>query len=1140
VSGADVGTAFVRVLPLTTGFTALLQAQVNAAVAAVKVPPVIATVNTVAGSVGANSGAAAAASNKNLKSVEQSGKQAAKGLLSARQENNLLQGSLIGLSRITPVAVFGLGLIGTAAIGAGLAIKGSINAAASLQQQLDTFQAVTGSSASQLGAVSALAQQLGADLTLPATSAGDAATALTELAKAGLSVEDAMNAARGVLQLSAAANVSAGDAAKIAATQLNAFGLAGDQASKVTDLLAGASIAAQGEITDFAASFQQVSAVANQINLPIEQTAALLTQLAKAGLRGADGGTSLRTTLLRLVPTTKEAAAFQKSLGIELNNNVSVGAQLPDLIEQYRTALLRLQPVARQESLTQIFGQDAIRAASIIFAQQPRELQRLTDQLSEAGSAARLAEARMKGFSGSVEGLKSQAQTLGTTLAQNVLPALVSGVHVLSDITGAASEAAKAIKPLADITIQPLVGAVGGGDAAAQVAFAAAVGFGLKKLIERRAVLKLAAKEAVVAAKVVAVTATEAAAAQVSGQLKATVAVNQTTLAVTRLNEAYIKSVFVAGEAAVGQVAAARKAATGIIAANKGLIAGVAAAVAGSQLSNQGGGVGQAGSILAGAGAGAIAGSFIPIPGATLVGATAGAAIASMSVVVAEGKRNRKIIQDKFNSLSFEDQQAFLATLGQGERNALGGSLTRRNPGDEFLDAAGFIAKNNLVPKSDPFAPSTSAAINATALPVPTRTFIGGRVNQSVEAIAKFLKARSVALKNTSQEAALTRQSQLELNLALARLSGSTGKVDAALKAQAAFDRNLIETLEKRLVAPNKDLSGFAFSLKERTAIAKAIGVAAADLSSVLAELAQDAATPFALPASLTISGIRAGATTGLADNLAAAQAVVAAYENELANTRATGSELDNLRVKLAEAQATVVGIQQQISDQAVADKEKQIQILKDQAAAQEQLRQTILDIQLQSSDNRISRASGTTRTSDDKREFNIRIKILDTERDRFAAIARAAKKGSQKALDATLEVKRLDGQIIAIRTQIKNLGKSTGGGDSGGFTLSQLFQEAADQFNTFGSNIAGRNGVLSGQDARGALGQTVKALNPTLPVLDATLSESEKQTAYLATIAAMISRGATTVPAPITGNRGRIGSLTAIDATKAAAVFGY
>jgi hypothetical protein len=257
MSNIEVGTAFVRILPDTKGFSAALIAEMKVAQAAAT-KSLVGSSSASTAMAGALAGTTVAGkqASASLNGVHAGSKKAAQGMLSASSEANAARGALIGLARVTPVAVFGLGVIGTAAIAAGLAIKESVNAAAQLEQQLNIFQSVTGATGAEMAAVSAQAKALGGDLSLPATSANDAATAMTELAKAGLTVNDTLAASRGVMQLAAAANITAGQAATITATQLNAFGLAGSEATKITDLLAGASIAAQGEITDFAAAFQ--------------------------------------------------------------------------------------------------------------------------------------------------------------------------------------------------------------------------------------------------------------------------------------------------------------------------------------------------------------------------------------------------------------------------------------------------------------------------------------------------------------------------------------------------------------------------------------------------------------------------------------------------------------------------------------------------------------------------------------------------------------------------------------------------------------------------------------------------------------------------------------------------------------------
>ncbi len=65
-----------------------------------------------------------------------------------------------------------------------------------------------------------------------------------------------------------------------------------------------------------------------------------------------------------------------------------------------------------------------------------------------------------------------------------------------------------------------------------------------------------------------------------------------------------------------------------------------------------------------------------------------------------------------------------------------------------------------------------------------------------------------------------------------------------------------------------------------------------------------------------------------------------------------------------------------------------------------------------------------------------------------------------------------------------------------GGFSLADLFRSATDNFNTFGSNIAARNGVLSAQDARGSLAGNILAQIGT-----SQLTEAQKQTVLLGQI---------------------------------------
>ena len=383
-----------------------------------------------------------------------------------------IQGALVGLGGgqlAAQFAFFGAGGAAAAVLGGGL-VKATQSAIA-FEQQLAILQATTRATSEDMKRFGQAAQNLGRDLSLPGVTANDAAVAMTELAKAGLSVDDAIEGARGTIELAVAAQISVGDAAQIAAAGLNAFGLAGDQAVRVADLLAGASIAAQGDISDMGLSLQQSAAVANQAGLSIDQLVAVITELAKQGILGSDAGTSIRTALLRLVPTTKEAAKFMGELGIKIDDTLTIGQQLPQLIEQYRSSLSALNPTLRQAVLQQIFGTDAIRAATIIFGQGAAGLADTSREISRSGQAAELAAAKSKGAAGAVADLKSEAQTLGLVVGKSTAPAVELLAEDFATLIGFANKAADALGRVTGISLGPLgdVGSVLGKIFAVQI-----------------------------------------------------------------------------------------------------------------------------------------------------------------------------------------------------------------------------------------------------------------------------------------------------------------------------------------------------------------------------------------------------------------------------------------------------------------------------------------------------------------------------------------------------------------------------------------------------------------------------------------------------------------------------------------------
>lgn len=204
-----------------------------------------------------------------------------------------------------------LGGVGAAAVaGFGLAI----NKAADFEKQVSAIGAVTNATGQELDSLRQLALKLGADTKF---SAGEAAGAIEELAKAGIPVKDIISgAAAAVTDLAAAGDVDLKRATEITANAMNAFGIQGKDAAHIADVFASAANTSAADVSELGVSLQQVAAVAATVGLSFDDTIAALSLFADKGLKGSDAGTSLKTSLLSLQPTTEKQKDLFKSLGL--------------------------------------------------------------------------------------------------------------------------------------------------------------------------------------------------------------------------------------------------------------------------------------------------------------------------------------------------------------------------------------------------------------------------------------------------------------------------------------------------------------------------------------------------------------------------------------------------------------------------------------------------------------------------------------------------------------------------------------------------------------------------------------------------------------------------------------------------------
>lgn len=334
-------------------------------------------------------------------------------------------GEFIKANIISGFVVDGIkGLVG----GLSNTIKDGFGSALSFEVQISSIKALTGATTEELGKIKATSLQLGKDTKF---SALEAAQGFEELLKAGLNLDTVINGGlAGALDLAAAGELSVAEAAEIASTALNTFSRDNLTVSKAADILAGAANASATDVATLKFSLSSVGNVAALAGQSFKDTATALALFANKGLKGSDAGTSLKTFLNNLIPTTQRAGAKFDELGLSvkgvgnkfLNANGSFKS-LRDISEELKKATTGLSDSQKSLALETIFGSDAIRAGAILAGAGAEEFDKLANAIDKV-TAKEVAKERLNNLSGSLETLKGTIETISIENLSGFLPIL--------------------------------------------------------------------------------------------------------------------------------------------------------------------------------------------------------------------------------------------------------------------------------------------------------------------------------------------------------------------------------------------------------------------------------------------------------------------------------------------------------------------------------------------------------------------------------------------------------------------------------------------------------------------------------------------------------------------------------------------
>lgn len=326
------------------------------------------------------------------------------------------------------------------------------------ESAMSKVQAISGATGEQLEALTEQAMDLGATT---AFSASEAAAGMENLASAGFTVEEIIEAMPGLLNLAASSGAELGTAAEIAASAVRGFGLEASETAHVADVFAEAAARTNAQTEDMGEAMKYIAPVANAMGISIEETAAAIGILSDAGIKGSQAGTSLRGALSRLAKPTEAATKAMEKYGMSFYDTHGNMLSLEGIVGQLETSLSSLTQEQRNQALITLFGQESLSGMLTLMERGSGELSELTEGFENvSGSAQEMADIMMDNTAGAIEEMFGALETAAINIQQVLAPVVTDIVQWITSLINSFNQLPDGAQTMI-VTITALVAAFG-------------------------------------------------------------------------------------------------------------------------------------------------------------------------------------------------------------------------------------------------------------------------------------------------------------------------------------------------------------------------------------------------------------------------------------------------------------------------------------------------------------------------------------------------------------------------------------------------------------------------------------------------------------------------------------------------------
>ena len=290
------------------------------------------------------------------------------------------------------------------------------------EAQMSRVQAIAGATKDELKQLTDQAIDLGASTSF---SASEVASGMENLASAGFTTQEIMEAMPGLLNLAASSGADLATSSEIAASAIRGFGLEASTSAHVADIFAEASARTNAQVEDMGEAMKYIAPVANTMGLKIEEVAAAIGIMSDAGIKGSQAGTTLRGALTRLTKPTDKMVGVMEDLGISFYDNEGKMKSLTEMISMLQDATKNLTDEQEQNALTTLFGTESLSGMVALINRGSGELSDMTKSFEDCdGAASDMADTMLDNTKGAFESLSGSLESAGIAIQQALAPSI--------------------------------------------------------------------------------------------------------------------------------------------------------------------------------------------------------------------------------------------------------------------------------------------------------------------------------------------------------------------------------------------------------------------------------------------------------------------------------------------------------------------------------------------------------------------------------------------------------------------------------------------------------------------------------------------------------------------------------------------